>query len=542
MASRYVSLLTVGLLLTGIFLFPIDKPEANEKDDSNSSSLIYYHAPSTLAYDELLELGKTGEACATLRPKLDALFNVPFISNEARPAAAQIEIRESEKLGRFIRIASWNIERGLKFDLIKTALVDPESFKQRIKAPPGSDKFKKIIEQLDTLRSVDVIALNEVDVGLKRTEYRDLARELAAALNMNYAFGVEFIEIDPVNLGNEQFNEVSGEEKRARLRRVIEVDKDLYQGLHGTAILSRFPIKRASLIPLRYQAYDWYKEEQKKISLPESARRRLGRMAFLQHTPREMRIGGRTLLIAELDIPALADGSMTIVATHLESRCGPKERRRQMQEALSLIGEIKGPLALVGDLNTSGSNTKPTSIRSELMNRIKNKNFWIKQAVKTISPLGPAFDFMIEAVTFSRTVHDPTARGIYPFESNKEADIFKDLERFRFSDGYAFDFRGDAQRTINKTKGTLANSNHRSGKKGFITTHSMRRTYWAVGKNKLDWILIKAYAREPRGEAEPYKLAPHFARTLEELNFALDQRLSDHNPITVDLPLQEPNL
>src|SRR5215216_4995126 len=316
MASRYVSLLAVGVLLAGVPLFPIDKPEANERGDGNSPSLIYYHAPATLAYDELVELSKTGEAPAPSRPKLDALFRVPFISNEARAATAQIEISESGKLGRFIRIASWNIERGLELDLIKMALVDPESFKQRIKARPGSDKFKKIIEQLDILRSVDVLALNEVDRGLKRTEYRDVAREMATALNMNYTFGVEFIEIDPANLGNEQFKETSDAEKRAGLRQVIEVDKDLYQGLHGTAILSRFPIKRASLIPLKYQAYDWYREEQNKISIPESARRQLGRIAFLQDTPREIRIGGRTVLVAELDIPALPEGSMTIVATH----------------------------------------------------------------------------------------------------------------------------------------------------------------------------------------------------------------------------------
>jgi hypothetical protein len=278
-----------------------------------------------------------------------------------------------------------------------------------------------------------------------------------------------------------------------------------------------------------------------RISIAEAARRQLGRVAFLQATPREIRIGGRGILIAELDIPSLPEGGMTVAATHLESRSDPEQRRRQMQETLSILSEIKGPLALVGDFNTSGSNTRPTSIRGELMKRLKDKGFWIKRAIKTVSPLGLALDFMIEAATFSRTVHDPTARGIYLFGPNKEAGIFKDLERFRFSDGYAFDFRGDAERTINRTEGTLANSNQRSGKKGFITTHSMERSYWAVGKNKVDWIFIKAYAKEPRGKGEPYRLAPHFPRTLEALNFALGRRLSDHNPITVDLPLEEPN-
>lgn len=557
MASRSFSILMIGLLLTGVAPFPIEKSEAGGKSHGVSPGLVHYYAPGTLTYDELTGISKTGKASPSVQPKLDTLLSAPFISNEAYASGAQTgraraeiseteisqtELSQSDKLGRFIRVATWNIERGLQLDRIKMALENPELFKRQIKARPDSDKFKKIIQQLDILRSVDVLALNEVDLGLKRTQYRDVAREIAAALKMNYTFGVEFIEVDPVNLGTEQFHDVSDAGKRAALRQLVEVDKRRYRGLHGTAILSRFPIKRVTLVPLKYQPYDWYSEEKSRVSLTEAARRQLGRVAFLHRTQREIRIGGRSILIAELDIPQLPEGSMTIAATHLESRCDPEDRRRQMQEALSIIKEIKGPVALVGDFNTSGSNTKPTSISNELMKRIKNKNFWIKQAVKSVSPLSPAFSFMAEAIGFSRSVHDPTAKGIFILGPNKEAGVFKDLEEFRFSDGYAFDFRGDALRTVNKTRGTLANSNQRANKKGFITTYSMERSYWAIGKNKLDWILIKAYAKEPRGAAEPYRLAPHFARTLEELNYSPGRRLSDHNPMTVDLPVQEPNL
>jgi hypothetical protein len=37
-----------------------------------------------------------------------------------------------------------------------------------------------------------------------------------------------------------------------------------------------------------------------------------------------------------------------------------------------------------------------------------------------------------------------------------------------------------------------------------------------------------------------YQFAPHFAWTLMELNNAPDDPLSDHAPITVDIPLTEP--
>ena len=43
-----------------------------------------------------------------------------------------------------------------------------------------------------------MLVLNEVDLGMKRTGYRDVARDLAAAFHVNYAYGVEFVEVDPV--------------------------------------------------------------------------------------------------------------------------------------------------------------------------------------------------------------------------------------------------------------------------------------------------------------------------------------------------------
>jgi hypothetical protein len=49
-----------------------------------------------------------------------------------------------------------------------------------------------------------------------------------------------------------------------------------------------------------------------------------------------------------------------------------------------------------------------------------------------------------------------------------------------------------------------------------------------VGSYKLDWFFVK-----PSGHA----LTPYYGRTLRNLNSALEERLSDHAPITVDLPL-----
>jgi endonuclease/exonuclease/phosphatase family metal-dependent hydrolase len=532
----------VFILTTAMAASILLLPNRTARTDTGykESRVGVYEAPQTLSYKEIASIDSPAGVSAALKPKLDTLMATPFISNEASLNTSEREFAKSDKLGQFIRVGFWNIERGLRLDEIKMAIENPDQFKKQIEADPMSDKYREAVEQIELFRSIDVLALNEVDLGLKRTGYRDVARELARALKMNYVYGVEFIEIDPLNIGSDPFNEAGAGETRIALRRLIEIDRDRYQGLHGNAILSRFPIKNARLVPLKCRPYDWLVNEKKRISVAETARRQLGKMAFLHKIPREIRYGGRAVLIAELEVPALDGGRLTVVATHLENRCTPSERRRQMQELLSLIKNLDGPVVLAGDMNTTGNSLRPTTIANEMAKRVGNLNFWTSQVIKAFTPFGLAFDFTFAAALFARTASDPTSSGIFLLAPNKEAGLFRDIERFRFADGFAFDFRGDPERTINKTAGTLANSNQRAQTKGFISTYATKRTYWAVGKNKLDWIFVKAYAKDPKSKSESYRLAPHFARTLEKLNYGLGYRISDHNPLTVDLPLAEP--
>jgi hypothetical protein len=98
------------------------------------------------------------------------------------------------------------------------------------------------------------------------------------------------------------------------------------------------------------------------------------------------------------------------------------------------------------------------------------------------------------------------------------------------------------RRTSNGRAGNLANSNER-GEKGFVPTSELGRTFGPVGKYKLDWIFVSPpRLTEPHGIKQPSRFAPHFGRTLKELNDSIPGRVSDHNPILVDLPLQEPAL
>ena len=53
----------------------------------------------------------------------------------------------------------------------------------------------------------------------------------------------------------------------------------------------------------------------------------------------------------------------------------------------------------------------------------------------------------------------------------------------------------------------------------------------ALGKSELE---------NPRDQKGSYAFAPHFARTLIDLNDYPPVPMADHSPITIDLPFQEP--
>ena len=138
---------------------------------------------------------------------------------------------------------------------------------------------------------------------------------------------------------------------------------------------------------------------------------------------------------------------------------------------------------------------------------------------------------------------DPTSANIPGLSANLERGLFSTLEGFRFADGKAFDFRGVAERTFNGKSGTLADSNQRLAK-GFAPSF-VAELIWGkvrVAKFKLDWIFVKSDLDNPRDPKGSYVLAPHFARTLTDLNNSTPEPISDHSPMTVDLPFNERKL
>jgi endonuclease/exonuclease/phosphatase family metal-dependent hydrolase len=520
--------------------------------------------PPTLTYDEIIKLYEQDVPPPELNAKLQHLLTTPFVDNSASKAGA-VPVKPSlRQVGPVLRVVQWNIERGLEFDAIRLAFTDPKGFAGLIednqsKAGDKEDKFDKnadkIRDQINLLKDADLLILNEVDWGVNRTLFRNVGQELAKALNMNYAYGVEFVEVDPLTMGLDQsvmireVKEAYGEpddnksELIEKVKQVMKPDPARYLGLHGTAILSRYPLSGVRLIPFQSQGHDWYADEKKRTSAFAKAQGAVGSAVFKEQLVRQVRRGGRMMLMADIAGEDLPAGKVTVVATHLEDVTSPDNRRKQLDEILQQVAPIRNPVILAGDMNTSTHDGVPMSVTRILKDHFGSGKWWIEQgatnAIKYTTPYGLATSVTGGAIAFTRSIDDPTEKSIPLIGKNPEAKFFDTLEKFRFEDGGSFDFSGEPYRSSNGRAGKLANSNERH-EKGFVPTNELGKKYGPIGEYKLDWFFVKpAKLSDAPGASKFYAFTPCFGRTLTELNHSLPDRISDHNPITVDLPLGE---
>ena len=505
--------------------------------------------PKLFSYDELVQLSLDQEMSPELAEKLRLLTTTPFVNNEAYLSGARPQAFELPRLGPSLRVALWNIERGLELDYIELFLKDKDAFMAKVQAERKEAKenkkgvravdLEKIPEEIETLKSADVWILNEVDWGVKRTEYREVVRELGKALNMNWAYGVEFLEIDPKQLGTDTFDDGETKEEQQQLQEVFAVDKDRLRALHGNAVLSRYPIRSARLVPLTV-GYDWFKES--KIRPLEKGKRKAATLIG-EDLLREVRRGGRTTLYVDLDVPEAPGHRVTIASTHLENRAKPKIRRQQMEELLNQVRDTANPVIIGGDMNSTGTDSTPTSVENMLYKRYGSLDFWTTKGIQWTTGVGFVYTGAKTAMKLTGVQYriDPTSANIPGASPNLERAFFSSVEKFRFSDGKAIDFRGIPERTVNGTAGTLADSNQRQGA-GFTPTF-VAQLIWGnvkLAKFKLDWFFVKSDIDTPRDAKGPYQFAPHFARTLVNLNNAPPEPIADHSPMTIDLPFNEP--
>jgi endonuclease/exonuclease/phosphatase family metal-dependent hydrolase len=209
-------------------------------------------------------------------------------------ALTAIEYRPPEMLlvpRRPLRLAAWNAER-LKHREASAALLRP----------------------LD----LDLILLSETDIGMARSGNRHTTADLAAALDMGYAYGVEFVELGLGDDREQQWHK--GQRNHA--------------GLHGNAILSRLPLYDLALIRLD-SGGRWFKDQTNGSSVGT-----------------QRRLGGRMALAGRV---VTDDGDFVVVSLHLESESDANERAQQMTRLLHAINGCYGNARMVigGDCNTA---------------------------------------------------------------------------------------------------------------------------------------------------------------------------------------------
>ncbi len=502
---------------------------------------VRYSAPEFLTFDELVSLYKNPYPTGALEAKLEKLWKTPIVSNEAYLNGARPPNRIHPKLGPYLRVATWNIEKSFAIKQVISVLSSAENYKLMIdsgKAPVSSEQYQTAIRERDLLTDADIFFLQEMDIGVKRSDYVDAAREVAKALNMNYAYGATYLEIDPAYLGLETMAFEGGEVDQEMID-YYRADPNQYKGLFGIAVLSRYPIKRVEVFPLQNQGYDWYWGEKKNTTFLEKTRRFGAKSVFKSELHREMKIGNRIFMRVDLHVPGLPNDTLTLINIHLEIKCLPKAREQQIREILSYIRDIKNPVIMAGDFNSAPSDLSPTSVVRETKRMAKDPTMWFSLAVSQIAPQALLVNATRTVSNVTKNFQNPTAKSIPVIAPNSTAGLFKAIEEYRFNDGYTFDFRGDAERSVNGDHGLLSNSNQRD-RLGYKTTFQVRRPLGEIiGKYRLDWVFVKSFLTNPKELNGSYQFSPHFGRTLEDMNTVVNKQFSDHHPNIVDLPLEE---
>lgn len=309
----------------------VERHAAVKFPSSMPGRLARHVEPAFPTYDEAVGLASNPKPQGKLKSKLDTLWRTPIVDNSAYLSGKRPVEASTPTLGNFLRVASWNIEKSLHITSAAEALSSQAAYEEMLseqKRTPGKRAHAELLRQRERLASADVIFLQEMDIGVSRSGYIDATRTLAKALGMNYAYAVQAVEVDPVMLGLEPVSVDRKGEKQ-----FLPIDKARYKGGFGSAVLSRYPIVSAQVVPLK-KVYDWHEGERQKADAVEHGRRLGSKIAFDSEIRRELKVGGRCFFRVDIAVPQVPGGVVTVVNNHLEIKTTPKGREEQMVEIL----------------------------------------------------------------------------------------------------------------------------------------------------------------------------------------------------------------
>lgn len=517
-----------------------------QKKDSTISDLVAAprhnialknRSPRLLNTKELtVLLRKNGQNTQAAR-QARKLFESPFVDNSQYNKYGLPKVTNIPTLGPSLRVSTWNIEKSIHVKEAAEALKSEKAFVANLRPEvlTNEDLYKNALRQRADIANSDILLLQEMDIGHCRSDYTFAAKFLATKLGMNFVYAPQQLEIDPDYLRVTDMKFENDANNKAPCG-----DLSKYHGVFGVAVLSKYPIKRVQVFPLKNQPYDWYEGEIQAPDIVEKSRRFGAKQLFDVQPAREIKNGGRGFTRVDLHVPGVLHETISVINIHLEIKAKPENRTEQIEEILSYINDIENPVIMAGDFNSASRDVSSTSISRAASRAAQNPTNLLSIGLFLANTTG--LNQLRGVINGYKNFQNPLAWNIPVILPNKTKSLFKLVEDYRFKDGGAFDFRGNKERSLHGHTGILSNSNQRNAVKGFVQTFALPNTIGPLGCERLDWIFVKSHLKGSRERNGSYKLAPHFGETLDQINYSVKKPYSDHHPITTVLPLNEPSL
>jgi endonuclease/exonuclease/phosphatase family metal-dependent hydrolase len=219
-----------------------------------------------------------------IRPPLVFVIALLFLGSGPPERIWQGNANRVVPTGRELKIVSWNIERSRRLPEVTAAL----------------KQFGPAIA-----------LLQEVEMGTRRADGRNIAEYLSDQLGVSYLFAAEFEELGQRNEGRPAY--------------------------HGQAILSALTSSSAKVIRFQCQTDHW------------RPRWYIPNWGIFQR-----RTGGRIALVTQM---TTGSSHILLYNVHLESRGGEDLRRQQIDEVIADVAKTPKdtPILVAGDFNTRQS-------------------------------------------------------------------------------------------------------------------------------------------------------------------------------------------
>ncbi|MEJ7624522.1 MAG: endonuclease/exonuclease/phosphatase family protein [Pyrinomonadaceae bacterium] len=245
------------------------------------------HFPDLLRFNSTPEM-EASSIYQSIRPEVERIMNAVAVQSPSLGLPASEPRAETGS----VNALAWNLERGIQLDGIIDVLKDHPQ-----------------------LRNKDVLLLTELDYGMARSGNRFVAKEIADALHLNFAFAPVYI---PLQKGSGVEAEMAGENTLS---------------IHGLGTFSPHPITNAHA-----------------VALPNGKDKMWGK---------EKRLGWLRALVADIEHPA---GTFRAVTLHLDAHSSRKHRHLQMRIVLDHLETLPPlPTIIGGDWNTTTFNIQTST-------------------------------------------------------------------------------------------------------------------------------------------------------------------------------------